>query len=350
MRIARSGMTAMLALVAGVSMIASCGDADERRSRNAGTATVPVSPATPERTARPVQVSDPANTLPGEFNADAAQQLLAYGELPILWLGDHFQDFQFVAFLPEVTALPAALPWSGGRTRANTAGLVYGTCKPRTVTSEMSCPPPLSIVVQGPGVSPPVDQMELHADWSTRYTMRGVPAIDAGTGTILFFDNGVTITVHSDSDIRQQALNALQLANAPAIGLKDIGPGEDLSPLNKVTAPVPPAECAVEQSSHDDPTFGIGFEPLCVSWADRFSDESGFLVRLAYLRSGDVFEHTVPANETSYTWPRVEQPNLEDPDSCADRGTIQIDVFAMIGDTLTPIDGMSANAECPVAK
>jgi hypothetical protein len=113
---------------------------------------------------------------------------------------------------------------------------------------------------------------------------------------------------------------------------------------------IPTAACTVEESPHSSPQFGVGFEPLCVVWPDRFSDESGFLVRLTYLRSGDVFEHTVPANETSYTWPPAEQPNLEDPDSCADRGTIQVDVFAMIGDALTPIDGMSANAECRIAK
>lgn len=185
----------------------------------------------------PVHLAGPANTLPGEFNEEAFTEASAYTGLPLLSLGRTFANLNLVYFDHRVTPVPLGASWKPDREATQVAGLVYGTCEPKLVGDELSCPAPLSIAINGPGLSPPVDQMELHAGWSTPYEVRGVPAIDVETGTILFFENGVTITVHSDSDIRQKAIQALQLANAEALGMQEIGPGEDLSPLDGLRIP-----------------------------------------------------------------------------------------------------------------
>jgi hypothetical protein len=184
-----------------------------------------------------VRVADPSNTLPGELETESVLQAATYQAMPVLWLDTSFEGLNLVDFDDRITNIPVNLPWAGGRMRTQLAGLVYGTCKPKLAWDESSCPPPLSIAINGPGLSPPVDEIELHADWSTPYKVRGAPAIDVETGTILFFENGVPITVQSDSDIRQKAIQALRLANAEALGIADIGPGEDLSTLNDLPVP-----------------------------------------------------------------------------------------------------------------
>lgn len=191
----------------------------------------------PDRPARTVTISDPANTKPGELNQDAVTEARIYTELPILWLGETFRGLNLVAFQHNPTEIPPGVPWAEGRERTQTALLVYGTCEPRLVEDTLSCAPPLEIYVGGPGLSPAFEDVQAHADWSSPYTVRGVPAIDAGSGTILYFDSGITITIHSNSDIRQEALAALRLANADALDVDAIGPGASLSPLNSIDVP-----------------------------------------------------------------------------------------------------------------
>lgn len=62
--------------------------------------------STPERTARPVQVADPSNTLPGELNDAALADARIYHELPALWLGPAFNGLNLVAFMRSAVSIP----------------------------------------------------------------------------------------------------------------------------------------------------------------------------------------------------------------------------------------------------
>jgi hypothetical protein len=175
----------------------------------------------------------------GTLNAQAVADVQEFKGLPITWLGDSFNGLNLVAFQHQVNPLPEGLPWSGGRTEVNTAMLVYGTCEPRTSenSSELSCDPPLEIYISGPGRVPPIDQVQLHADWATPSQVRDVRVIDKGMGTELFFENGLSITVYVDTDMRSKALEALTIANADAFGLAPVGSGQSLSAVGKLPLP-----------------------------------------------------------------------------------------------------------------
>lgn len=191
------------------------------------------------RTARPAVIGDPANRMSGTLNAQAVADVQEFKELPITWLGESFNGLNLVAFQHQINPLPQGLPWSGGRTKVNTAMLVYGTCEPRTSenSSEVSCDPPLEIYISGPGSVPPIDQVQLHADWATPSVVRGVQVIDKGMGTELFFENGLSITVYVDTDIRSKALEALTIVNADAFALAPVRSGESLSAIGKLPLP-----------------------------------------------------------------------------------------------------------------
>jgi hypothetical protein len=194
-------------------------------------AALALSSSGPLRAAKSVVIGDPNNRLVGTLNLQASSSVQSFDELPILWLGESFAGLNLVAFQPQVNVLPEGLPWAAGRTKARTALLVYGTCNPEASSgsTEVSCNPPLEIYISGPGSAPSIEQIGLHSDWSTPFSVRDVQAIDKGMGTELFFENGVSVTVYSDTSVRAQALQALTLANAGTIGAKPLAAGESLA-------------------------------------------------------------------------------------------------------------------------
>jgi hypothetical protein len=60
-------------------------------------------------------------------------------------------------------------------------------------------------------------------------------------GTTLWLESGVTVTIHSDSDIRDEVMAALRTANGKAMGYNDVDAGKSLATLNPVALP-PPVE------------------------------------------------------------------------------------------------------------
>lgn len=51
--------------------------------------------------------------------------------------------------------------------------------------------------------------------------------MDIATGTTLWFDNGLTVTVHGEPDMRKASIKALTLANGAALGAAVAGTAED---------------------------------------------------------------------------------------------------------------------------
>ena len=190
------------------------------------------------RSARPAVIGDPANRSAGTLNAQAVTDAHAFADLPVPWLGEQFNGLNLVALQYQVNPLPATLPWARGRTNASALILVYGTCAPRAA-DEVNCDPPLEIYVSGPGSSPPIEQLKLLPGWATPTSVRGVPAIDKGIGTELFFDNGLSVTVYSDSSLRGEALDALTIANAAALGLQPVEAGANLEAVGNLVVPEP---------------------------------------------------------------------------------------------------------------
>jgi hypothetical protein len=65
------------------------------------------------------------------------------------------------------------------------------------------------------------------------YEARGATARDMDTGTTRWLDNGLTVTVHSNSDAREEAVAALKSANHGALGTAALTPNDDLSALGE---------------------------------------------------------------------------------------------------------------------
>ena len=86
--------------------------------------------------------------------------------------------------------------------------------------------------------------------------------------------------------------------------------------------------------------------PFCVVWKDGFANETGFRIVVTYLRSGEKFTHDVGPNATEFVFPPDEAPMLERPEFCAKRGTMQLEVKAVLTNGDAVVDGISTNWEC----
>lgn len=101
-------------------------------------------------------------------------------------------------------------------------------------------------------------------------------------------------------------------------------PSRILTPTPTPTAtPTPtvsvPGACAPVSPG----SLGLGWEPFCVTWLDRFSDETGFVIRLTYYGSGETLEHTVGPNAAEFVFPPAEGPFGGAP-SCGSRGAFEL--------------------------
>jgi hypothetical protein len=95
------------------------------------------------------------------------------------------------------------------------------------------------------------------------------------------------------------------------------------------------------------PQFGFDFDPLCVVWADEFSDETAFRVEVTYIGDPSVkasFVHFVAANETSFQFPLDESPQLSGP-TFLSRHSANIRVSALRPSVESHVGGTFFNAQ-----
>jgi hypothetical protein len=105
-------------------------------------------------------------------------------------------------------------------------------------------------------------------------------------------------------------------------------------------------ECKLPPVPPNYEDVGFRLDPFCVVWRDLRPNETGFLVRVEYLNSGEVFEHTVAPNVTEVILPDDEAPLLSDRARCRDRAVMRLDVFALSAAGREPVDGTAMTWEC----
>lgn len=133
------------------------------------------------------------------------------------------------------------------------------------------------------------------------------------------------------------AVAGCEPAEAPHEGTTAVvaSPSETLAPAPTTAAEATPTSTVWVSGvcvSVSPRSLGVGWEPFCVTWLDRFSDETGFVVRLAYLGSGETFEHAVGPNVSEFVFPPVEAPfgaPGAPPTLCVDRGAVELTLSAV---------------------
>jgi hypothetical protein len=189
----------------------------------------------------PAEVGAADNTQPGTFSQAAADLVASYDKATVLWLGAEFAGLQ----LDRAKIVPYDLPEHisgvpGGR-RVEVLSMIYGDCEARkTESGDLSCVPPLQIQVRTPQAFGTPERMANDARTAPPYSFRGVTALDNGTSTVLWFSNGVTVTIHSNVDIRAAVLQALRSANHERLGIPEVTPGEDIREFGSVVPPASP--------------------------------------------------------------------------------------------------------------
>jgi hypothetical protein len=87
--------------------------------------------------------------------------------------------------------------------------------------------------------------------------------------------------------------------------------------------------------------------PDCIVWLDNFDNETGFIVRLGYPRSGEWFLYHTPANVTAMHIPAEDAPRLmESSEQCQSRQEVVVQVTAVFLDHEQQIAGMMLQTEC----
>lgn len=87
--------------------------------------------------------------------------------------------------------------------------------------------------------------------------------------------------------------------------------------------------------------------PDCIVWLDNFDNETGFIVRLGYPRSGDWFLYYTPANVTAMHIPAEDAPRLmESAEQCQNRQEIVVEVTAVFLDHEQRFASMVLQTEC----
>ena len=92
--------------------------------------------------------------------------------------------------------------------------------------------------------------------------------------------------------------------------------------------------------------MGLGFSPFCVTWEDRFDDEQGYRIDLAFSGTREAFEFVVPANVTYVVFPPAAQIDRSDQKRCIARSAGQIGVSALRSGTWERFDVTSFQLEC----
>jgi hypothetical protein len=191
----------------------------------------------------PVTLGDPESRRSGELNPAAVNAAESFTHLPVLWLGTEFQGLALTHADESKILIPGA-----GAGRSDIKGvalvLIYGTCEVTGTpgaSEAPSCVPPVQLRMSSPGTVPSPEEVPAAATTSDIYSARGLEVRDVSLGTTLWLESGVTVTIHSDSDIRDEVMAALRTANGKAMGYNDVDAGKSLATLNPVALP-PPVE------------------------------------------------------------------------------------------------------------
>jgi hypothetical protein len=84
---------------------------------------------------------------------------------------------------------------------------------------------------------------------------------------------------------------------------------------------------------------------FCVVWATDYPDETGFRVSVRYHEGGDLFVHTIPADEHDFVFPAAEAPVLVGPD-CTRRRSFTVEVVVLRPSGEEPVGASGVVAEC----
>ena len=90
---------------------------------------------------------------------------------------------------------------------------------------------------------------------------------------------------------------------------------------------------------------GAATVAFCVVWANEYPDETGFRVSVRYHEGGDLFVHTIPADEHDFVFPAADAPILTGPE-CARRRSFTIEVVVLRPSGEEPVGASSVVAEC----
>lgn len=171
--------------------------------------------------------ADPAQFSPGKLNAQAVADAKSFQEFPILWLGEEFKGYKLTSIARTNVFTPANGPFQA--IHDNRISLVYGDCKKDD--NDWGCTPPLSIIIWAPGSIPELGDIPEEVKGESG-PVRGLRSAIVSESTVLWADDGVAIQIHSNDDIRDDIVAALQLANAKSVGLPEIKANQTLNPLN----------------------------------------------------------------------------------------------------------------------
>jgi hypothetical protein len=177
--------------------------------------------------------ADPATFKAGTLNQNAASELKAFGDFPVLWLGEDFEGYKLTSVQRTNSVTPAIGPLP--ERRDNRISLVYGACV--VEPGDWGCTPPLSIIIWAPNTIPGSGGIEKEAI-QAEGSARGLVSAVVSESTILWAQDGIAIQIHANGEMQERIVKGLRLANASTIGVADLGPNTNLAGLNGVRGPV----------------------------------------------------------------------------------------------------------------
>lgn len=172
---------------------------------------------------------------PGAFTPKAVESAVTESRLPVAWLGESFAGLNLVAYVVDAYPARGVAP-SEAATQASANGirLIYGSCRPVPMENDgPSCVPPLQIMIAAPEIAPRRDEMPGDRGWSSEFKIRGVSAMDTDSGTVLWLEDGSTVTVHAPAKLREAAIRGLRSANHTVLGVPQVGLTDPLSGLKR---------------------------------------------------------------------------------------------------------------------
>lgn len=165
---------------------------------------------------------------PNGQTVDAARD---FAEFPVLWLDREYRDLPLSSVLRNTRSpYEGKAPFPGPST-GQSFEIFYGSCAP---VPGGECNAPLQIFVDAGGATPPAEAIPGEIVWRGPYEVRGVMAMDLDFATVLWFDNGLAVTLRGDADLRRMAANDLMLANAGALNVAEVLEGDDLVAVGRI--------------------------------------------------------------------------------------------------------------------
>jgi len=184
-----------------------------------------------------VRYADPAAFQPGVLDDTAVRTAQAFDEFPLLWLGPAFEGLHLTAAYRSQQEDPGVKDAGGTTVHQDSMVLFYGACTPSGSPGDhASCVPPLQIIVDAGNMVPPPDSIAIaeEAGVSAPFRTRGVTARHISTGTTLWFENGLTVTIHGEFPMRVRAVAQLRSVNTAVFGALEVRVGDNLDALGRI--------------------------------------------------------------------------------------------------------------------